>query len=138
MLIGDYNFVCTCYACPEQYDVFDKDGNQVGYVRLRWGSLYAECPDVGGTEVYSCGFGDSWAGCFKNDEQRMVHLRRIAERISLHNQSVYCPYCGEEHHLDVWSLDDLVRVETREIECGGCREDFVVRINSDRKLFAEA
>jgi hypothetical protein len=26
MKIGDYEFVCTCSACPEQYDVFDKDG----------------------------------------------------------------------------------------------------------------
>lgn len=138
MKIGDYEFVCTCSACPEQYDVFDKDGNQVGYVRLRWGSLYAECPYVGGTEVYRSGVGDNWGGCFKDDKQRRIHLNRIAKRISLHNKGVHCPYCGEEHHLDVWHLDDLTRFGLGEIECGECEEGFVVRINSDGELFTEA
>jgi hypothetical protein len=43
----------TCGACPEQYDAFDETGKQVGYLRLRHGSFTVECPDVGGTEVYS-------------------------------------------------------------------------------------
>lgn len=30
-------FEQTCYACPEQYDVY-KDDAIAGYVRLRWGS----------------------------------------------------------------------------------------------------
>lgn len=37
-----YDFVCTCYACPEQYDVYKGDytnGNKVAYVRKRWGHL---------------------------------------------------------------------------------------------------
>lgn len=81
MQIGNYNFVQTCSCSPEQYDVFDKDGNQVCYVRLRWGSLYAQCPDVGGLEVYDASIGDGWTGCFESEEQRMVHLRKIAEAI---------------------------------------------------------
>ena len=31
----------TCGGCPEQYDVFHK-GEEVGYMRLRHGSFYAE------------------------------------------------------------------------------------------------
>jgi len=37
-----YDFVCTCHACPEQYDVYKgdyKNGNRVAYVRKRWGHL---------------------------------------------------------------------------------------------------
>ena len=40
--LGGYDFVCTCHACPEQYDVYKgdyKDGNQVAYIRQRWGHL---------------------------------------------------------------------------------------------------
>ena len=33
----------TCHACPEQYDVFNEEGIQVGYLRLRWGHFYAQC-----------------------------------------------------------------------------------------------
>ena len=88
MVIGNYNFVCTCSACPEQYDVFDKDGNQVCYVRLRWGSLYAEYPDVGGYEIYHASIGDNFGGCFENDQQRQIHLIRIANAIDKHIEKV--------------------------------------------------
>jgi hypothetical protein len=37
--VGGYTFECTCVACPEQYDVFDKGGNLVGYVKLRHSRL---------------------------------------------------------------------------------------------------
>jgi hypothetical protein len=33
-----YEFRCTCWACPEQYDVF-KDDKYVAYIRKRWGRL---------------------------------------------------------------------------------------------------
>jgi hypothetical protein len=81
MEIGNYNFVKTCSCSPEQYDVFDKDGNQVAYVRLRWGYLSAEYPDVGGVDIYNVGIGDGFAGCFESDEQRNYHLSRIATEI---------------------------------------------------------
>lgn len=42
----------TCYACPEQYDAYDENGNMVGYLRLRWGTFTVECPDAGGETVY--------------------------------------------------------------------------------------
>lgn len=83
MKIGKYEFKCTCECCPEQYDVFDENGNQVGYVRLRWGSLYATCPDVGGDTVYSHDFPNDH-GSFESDEERTKHLNRIANAIHIH------------------------------------------------------
>lgn len=44
--------VKTCDACPEQYDVFDGT-QQVGYIRLRHGTMRVECPDAGGETVYT-------------------------------------------------------------------------------------
>lgn len=49
--IGEFTLVCTCGACPEQYDAF-LDGKQVGYFRLRHGKFYVDSPDVGGYTVY--------------------------------------------------------------------------------------
>jgi hypothetical protein len=45
------DLLLTCYACPEQYDVF-LEGTQIGYLRLRHGSFAVSYPDVGGTLVY--------------------------------------------------------------------------------------
>ena len=81
MKIKNYEFVQTCEVCPEQYDVFDENNDLVGYVRLRWGWLYAKCPHVGGTTVYSVDF-DHDGGFFRSDEERMRHLNAIAEAIS--------------------------------------------------------
>lgn len=49
--IDGLKLVCTCSACPEQYDVFDGE-RQVGYLRLRHGYFRADCPDCGGETVY--------------------------------------------------------------------------------------
>lgn len=43
----------TCGACPEQYDVFNQDGTQIGYIRLRHGCMTASYPDVGGEDYIS-------------------------------------------------------------------------------------
>jgi hypothetical protein len=60
----------TCPACPEQYDVF-KDGNQVGYLRLRHGKFRVDYPECGGeTLFYAEPKGD---GIFENDE-RLVYM----------------------------------------------------------------
>ena len=80
MNIKGLDFRCTCSACPEQYDVYD-DNNIVGYVRLRWGRLSCEYPDVGGEEIYYASVGDGWDGCFKNDSQRRMYLTKIADEI---------------------------------------------------------
>lgn len=68
----DLHFIQTCSAFPEQYDVL-YNGKTVGYIRLRWGNMYVECPDVGGELVYEAqpeeGFGD-----FHTDEEREYYL----------------------------------------------------------------
>lgn len=38
-------FEQTCFACPEQYDAYDKYDNLVGYLRLRHGFFYVSTPD---------------------------------------------------------------------------------------------
>lgn len=81
MNIKRLNFVKTCNACPEQYDVYDKDHNIVGYVRLRWGVLSCEYPDVNGEVIYHTDIGDGLTGCFEKQEDRDYHLNAIAIRI---------------------------------------------------------
>ena len=80
MKIKNYDFVQTSVACPEQYDVFDSNGTQVAYVRLRWGGLYASCPDCGGHVVYNVELAHEY-GTFDTDEERMEHLNAIADAV---------------------------------------------------------
>ena len=78
LLIHGYKFVLGCFACPEQYDVFDTNDTQVAYLRLRHGKFTVECPDIGGDIVYMASpEGD---GIFKPDE-RMQYLTTAAEKI---------------------------------------------------------
>ena len=80
--IGSVLFVQTCYACPEQYDVYIKK-EQVGYIRLRHGRLSARYPDVAGDEVYSHSYDDKWQGCFDFPEDRMKHLKNIGSILEI-------------------------------------------------------
>lgn len=74
----------TCYACPEQYDVF-YEGTLCGYMRLRHGWFRTEyyktpedCENYCGVVVYECyPKGD---GIFMNDE-REEHLKKGAKEI---------------------------------------------------------
>lgn len=79
--IYDLTFYLTCSACPEQYEVFDSNGNHVGYVRLRFGHLRVDFPDCGGEVIYNHEFSDEWKGEFTEDE-REHYLKEIAEAIS--------------------------------------------------------
>lgn len=51
-LIHGYRLKLTCFACPEQYEVYDDKGNQVAYFRLRHGTFTASVPDYGAELVY--------------------------------------------------------------------------------------
>jgi hypothetical protein len=64
--LSKYHLVCTCGACPEQYDVYEGE-KRVAYFRLRHGYFYAACPWVGGEVVYDA-YPDG-DGCFTADEQ---------------------------------------------------------------------
>lgn len=81
MLIKGLDFRCTCFGCPEQYDVFDDNDNLVGYVRLRWGYLRCDYPYGGGETIYEANIGDGWCGIFESESQRMRHLNKIADKI---------------------------------------------------------
>lgn len=81
LLIHGYNLVLTCSACPEQYDVFDSKGTQVGYLRLRHGSFTVSCPDYGGKLVYQAyPKGD---GIFE-DAERLDYLTEAILAIQKH------------------------------------------------------
>lgn len=80
MNIKGLSFIKTCSACPEQYDV-EYDGKQVGYIRLRYGGLTVEYPDVGGEIIYEASIGDGWTGEFESEEQRQYHINNIADII---------------------------------------------------------
>lgn len=80
--IKGYDFNLTCEACPEQYDVM-KDGEQVCYVRLRYGRLLAEYPDVFGKAIYCHYFEENFLGLFPTEESRIYHLTQIADKITL-------------------------------------------------------
>ena len=82
MNIRGLMFNQTCGFGPEQYDVINGRGRLVGYVRLRWGHLTCDYPNVGGEEIYKATIGDGiWTGCFTSEEERMYHLDIIADKI---------------------------------------------------------
>jgi hypothetical protein len=77
-VINGYRLICTCGACPEQYDVFTAAGQKVGYLRLRHGCFRADVPACGGETIYeSYPKGD---GCFAADE-RESELTKAVEAI---------------------------------------------------------
>ena len=73
-----FYFLNTCYACPEQYDVYRSNGELCGYVRLRWGTLRADYPNVEGDSIYTHKFEDDFKGCFDSDEERNKYIQEIA------------------------------------------------------------
>lgn len=82
MNIKGLEFDKTCSACPEQYDVYDEYHNIIGYVRLRWGGIICEYPNVFGEVIYTASVSkDGWAGMFDSEEQRIHHLSAIADKI---------------------------------------------------------
>ncbi|MNY14590.1 hypothetical protein D3C86_1477750 [compost metagenome] len=74
----DIQLIETCGACPEQYDAL-YDGKDVGYLRLRHGHFYVECPNIGGKTVYAADpEGD---GCFV-EEEREYYLTSARQAIA--------------------------------------------------------
>lgn len=77
--IDGFKLVCTCGACPEQYDVYAANDKKVGYLRLRHGHFRADYPDCGGETVYeSQTKGD---GVFA-EEERLPEIRKALNAIT--------------------------------------------------------
>lgn len=76
--IDGLKLVCTCGACPEQYDAFDGE-RQVGYLRLRHGWFRADCPTAGDETVHEAyPKGD---GVFDDEDERLAHLTEAVKKI---------------------------------------------------------
>ena len=76
-----YDLHRTCFACPEQYDVYDENGNMVGYLRLRHGIFRGDCiTDKQETVYESYPDGD---GIFE-DYERMHEITQALEAIHAH------------------------------------------------------
>jgi hypothetical protein len=86
-VIDGITLIETCSSCPEQYDAFDENKKQVGYLRLRHGNFTVECPDVWGKCIYEKeveGYGD-----FIDEEEREKELTIAVNKIKewLNNQN---------------------------------------------------
>lgn len=83
MIYENLNFVKICGPNPEQYDVFDGD-KQIAYVRLRWGTLTCETPNVGGEIIYRHRFNCGGKGMFETQVERNMYLSEIAKSLKEH------------------------------------------------------
>jgi len=81
-IIQGLDFIGTCGSCPEQYDVVNSSGVQVGYIRLRGGNFRVEFPDVNGMTLFADKFEDNWKGCFDSEDERMEYLEIAANCIN--------------------------------------------------------
>jgi hypothetical protein len=84
IIIAGCRLICTCPACPEQYDVFDDTTrSKIGYLRLRHGWFRADAPTCGYDTVYEAyPHGD---GMFDEDE-RMGYLTEAVKAIQEYRQ----------------------------------------------------
>ena len=75
---GDVNFLCTCWAFPEQYDAY-RHKRQIGYVRLRHGRLTADYLNVKERkEIFHHKFDDEYSR-FLDEETRECYMTKIGE-----------------------------------------------------------
>ena len=78
MTYSNVEFIQTCSACPEQYNIVTKvEGKKKGYIHLRYGALTVE---YNGKPIYNYQFPDEWKGCFNGQDERTHYLNKI-ERI---------------------------------------------------------
>lgn len=73
--------VQTCGMCPEQYECFDEYGNQIAYLRLRWGSYTVSCPDATFNSVHVYGTDTQGHGNFYDDTERLEQLSATIDAI---------------------------------------------------------
>lgn len=124
--------VQTCGACPEQYDVFDDAGEQVGYIRLRHGYLSVRKDGPGGDEVFgtSSFAGD---GCFDRETERKFFLDIALKRLKARHptewfddEHVVCPHCSDRI-TDLWEFD-FGHGDEVETDCPSCGKSIAIAI----------
>jgi hypothetical protein len=77
--IKGYKLILTCWACPEQYDVFHGK-KQVGYIRLRHGAFRVDYLKCGGDTIVREELPKE-NGQFSTDEVRLFYLTKAIDAI---------------------------------------------------------
>lgn len=63
---------------PEQYEVYNKEGEFIAFVQLKHGFVTAECPDINGEQVYRKSVGESiYVNEFSTEIERQLTLSEI-------------------------------------------------------------
>lgn len=76
----DIVLIKTCDFAPEQYEAFDRNGNEIAYLRVRWDWFLVYCPDCMGEEIYSKNLHCN--GCFSSEIERKLYLWIAKREIS--------------------------------------------------------
>ena len=76
----EYYLRRTCFACPEQYDVFLEDA-WVGYIRLRHSWFLVTCPDYNKVFLEEKVDEGQHTGIFEDEEQRQEYLEKAVKAI---------------------------------------------------------
>lgn len=79
--VDGYDFVCTCHACPEQYNVYKggyEHGEYVAYVRKRWGHLTVD--DKNGNLIYSVNDGETYSGTIENRDKMFKNIVNVLNK----------------------------------------------------------
>ena len=88
---NNLQLVCTCGACPEQYDVYSAENELVGYICFRLGSLYCCSQNQNGIDfdnvVYTWDCNDGWAGVIPDD---------VREEVLENCKQALAKYCTEK------------------------------------------
>lgn len=109
-------FLCTCSACPEQYDVYKASGELCGYIRLRWSSLYASYPNIDGDIIYSHEFEGDFKGAFLDEEERKFYIKEIANAYK--NKILKkVPIDKDKLDVEVHFIDDVKEIHETRIIC---------------------
>lgn len=72
-------FELTCFACPEQYDAFDEDTDQlIGYVRLRHGR-FSVSPDSSSPDIFERRFPSDHLT--EPEEEAIAHMSNYSDGV---------------------------------------------------------
>lgn len=74
-IIDDYIWKEISSFCPEQWEIFDRNGKQIAYVKERWSNLTVYCPDVNGELVLEL-------GCNKHKQEVIDFKNEIEDAIT--------------------------------------------------------